>query len=113
MRTVFIMLVADAERSFRCAQPGRKLWLFKRESPVILYNLCRQAKGKQSSTCSNKGRFHQIKFRHHGMRILMGLIQAFDMEVRETNMILQKAQAKMTIACTGFERQTEKLLTIY
>ena len=42
------------------------------------------------------------------MRILMGLIQAFDMEVRETNMILQKAQAKMTIACTGFERQTEK-----
>lgn len=43
----------------------------------------------------------------------MGLIQAFDMEVRETNMILQKAQAKVTITCTGFERQTEKLLTIY
>ena len=43
----------------------------------------------------------------------MGLIQTFDMEVSETNMILQKTQAKVPITCTGFERQTEKLLTIY
>ena len=68
---------------------------------------------KENSTCSNKGRFHQIKFRHHGMRILIELIQMFGTEIREADMILKKAQAKMSIACTGFKRQTEKFLIIY
>ena len=62
---------------------------------------------------SSKDRFHQIKFRHHGMRILIELIQMFGTEIREADMILKKAQAKMSIACTGFKRQTEKFLIIY
>ena len=91
MRTVFIMLVANAKRGLRSAQPGRKFRLFKREQPVILYNLCRQAERKQCSAYSGKNRFHQIKFRYHGMRILIELIQVFDTEIREADMILKKA----------------------
>ena len=37
----------------------------------------------------------------------------FGTEIREADMILKKAQAKMSIACTGFKRQTEKFLIIY
>ncbi len=55
------------------------------------YNLCRQAERKQCSAYNGKNRFHQIKFRHHGMRILIELIQVFDTEIREADMILKKA----------------------
>jgi len=37
----------------------------------------------------------------------------FGTEIREADMILKKAQAKMSIAYTGFKRQTEKFLIIY